>query len=221
MIETLARAVNAAHEKGIVHRDLKPGNVLLTNDGIPKITDFGLAKQLNEDASHTQTGSILGTPSYMAPEQARGQPKQIGRAADVYALGAILYETLTGRPPFRAATDFDTLMQVLNEDPIPPSKLQSKTPRDLETICLKCLDKRPDQRYPTAAELADELRRFLKGEPIRAHPISVWGRGIKLARRRPAVATLVAVSMFAVCALFATGAAYNARRRSRWRRASG
>src|SRR5204863_3371529 len=132
----------------IIHRDLKPANVLLTADGKPKVTDFGLAKKLDE-GSRTQTGSVMGTPSYMAPEQAEGR-KDIGPAADIYALGAVLYELLTGRPPFRGATAMDTVVQVISADPVPPSGLQPKTPRDLETICLKCLHKRPERRYATA-----------------------------------------------------------------------
>src|SRR5262249_29766524 len=136
LVETLARAIDAAHRAGIVHRDLKPGNVLLAEDGTPKITDFGLAKRLDAPAGHTQSGSILGTPSYMAPEQASGNPRDIGPSADVYALGAILYELLTGRPPFRAETPLDTVLQLLAEEPVPPRRFQKNLPRDLETICL-------------------------------------------------------------------------------------
>ena len=145
LVETLAQAVQAAHQQNVVHRDLKPANVLLAEDGTPKITDFGLARKLDE-AGQTRTGEVMGTPSYMAPEQAGGRSKEIGPAADVYALGAILYECLTGRPPFRSPTDVDTVMQVLSDDPVPPRRLQSKTPRDLETICLKCLEKQPARR---------------------------------------------------------------------------
>src|SRR5665213_3615278 len=147
LVETLARAMHAAHQAGVVHRDLKPANVLLTADGTPKITDFGLAKKLDADAGQTQSGAIMGTPSYMAPEQAGGKSNEIGPAADTYAMGAILYECLTGRPPFKASTPLDTVLQVVSDEPAPPRKLQSKTPRDLETICLKCLQKAPSKRY--------------------------------------------------------------------------
>ena len=203
MIETLARAISAAHQKGVVHRDLKPGNVLLMEDGTPKITDFGLAKKLDE-ASQTQSGAIMGTPSYMAPEQASGK-KEIGPGADVYALGAILYELLTGRPPFVAATALDTVMQVVSDDPAPPSQLQSKTPRDLETICLKCLQKDPARRYPSALELADDLKRFQADEPIRARPVGGVERAAKWVKRRPAVAAFLGVSAVAIVGFLMSG----------------
>jgi serine/threonine protein kinase/predicted RNA polymerase sigma factor len=193
LAETLARAVHAAHEKNIIHRDLKPANVLLTPGGVPKLTDFGLAKRLDVDTAHTQSGAIMGTPSYMAPEQAAGSTGQIGPRTDVYALGAILYEMLTGRPPFRGASVLDTLEQVRRDDPVAPRQLQPKLPRDLETICLKCLQKEPGKRYASALELADDLARFLKGEPIRARPIPGWERGLKWSRRRPALAFLIFV----------------------------
>jgi WD40 repeat protein len=185
LLEMLAGAMHYAHQRGIVHRDLKPANILLTAEGLPKISDFGLAKQMDEDRGQTQTGAILGTPSYMPPEQAAGQARVVGPLADVYALGAILYELLTGRPPFRAANYWDTLLQVRTEEPVPPSHLQPKLPRDLETICLKCLHKEPGQRYASAEALAEDLRHFLAGEPIRARPTSWLERGIKQARRNP------------------------------------
>jgi WD40 repeat protein len=203
LIETLARAMHYAHQRGIVHRDLKPANVLLTADGLPKITDFGLAKQLDDAAVHTQSGAVLGTPSYMAPEQAGGQTHDIGPAADVYALGAVLYELLTGRPPFKAATPLDTLMQVLTEEPVPPRQLQPKVPRDLETICLKCLEKDPRKRYAGALALADDLRRCASGEPIAARPVGLGGRTLKWVRRRPAVAGLLALVVAFAAAGFA------------------
>jgi tetratricopeptide (TPR) repeat protein/tRNA A-37 threonylcarbamoyl transferase component Bud32 len=191
LVETLARAVHWAHQQGIVHRDLKPSNVLLTEDGVPKIADFGLARRLSNDAGLTQTGLILGTPSYMAPEQASGNSKEAGPAADVYALGAVLYEMLTGRPPFLGRTPLDVLPQVLGMDPVAPSRLQPGVPADLETICLKCLAKEPHRRYRSAEELAEDLRRFRDGEPIRARPVSSWEKGWRWARRRPAVAGLL------------------------------
>jgi serine/threonine-protein kinase len=193
LVETLARAMHAAHQRNIVHRDLKPANVLLTADGVPKITDFGLAKRLDVPKGQTRSGVIVGTPSYMPPEQAAGKTGEIGPAADVYALGAILYEVLTGRPPFMAETPLDTVLQVLHDDPVAPTRLQSKVPRDLETICLKCLEKERRGRYASAEDLAEDLARFQRGEPIRARPASIWERGSKWAKRRPAVAALTAL----------------------------
>jgi serine/threonine protein kinase len=149
----------------------KPANVLLDPDGTPKVTDFGLARQLDAESGQTQPGLIMGTPSYMAPEQAGGQAHAAGPAADVYALGAILYEALTGKPPFRGSSLAETLNRVRNEEPVPPRRLNPGVPRDLETVCLKCLRKQPEQRYPSAQELADDLGRFLRGEPVAARPV--------------------------------------------------
>jgi len=163
LVEALAGAVHAAHEQGIVHRDLKPANVLLTADGIPKITDFGLAKKLDEATGLTGTGEIMGTPSYMAPEQTGQFVHPVGPATDVYALGAILYELLTGRAVFKGSTPVDTVYQVVHQEPVPPRRLQPKVPRDLETICLKCLEKEPGKRYASALALADDLRHYLDG----------------------------------------------------------
>jgi tRNA A-37 threonylcarbamoyl transferase component Bud32 len=191
LVETLARALHAAHVQNIVHRDLKPANVLLTADGEPKVVDFGLAKRLEDDSGQTQSGSVLGTPSYMAPEQADGRIEDIGPTTDVYALGAILYETLTGRAPFKGATVLDTLAQVRHEEPIAPSRLQPKIPRDLETICLKCLNKAVPKRYASAEDLADDLRRYLNGEPILARPVGRVGRLWRWCRRNPAAASLL------------------------------
>ena len=191
LVETLARAIEAAHGKNVIHRDLKPANVLLGENDTPKVTDFGLAKKLDA-AGQTASGSIMGTPSYMAPEQARGKSQEIGPACDVYALGAILYELLTGRPPFKAATALDTVLQVISDEPVPPTQLQPKTPRDLETICLKCLHKIPAKRYATAAALADDLGRWLAGEPIQARPVSATERAAKWIRRNSVVSALAA-----------------------------
>jgi serine/threonine protein kinase len=192
LIETLARAMDFAHHRGIVHRDLKPANILMTADGTPKITDFGLAKRFLEESGQTGTEAILGTPTYMAPEQAQGN-KNIGPPADVYALGAILYDVLTGRPPFKGATALDTIQMVQTADPVPPSRWQAKLPRDLETICLKCLEKEPAKRYPTAAALADDLLAFLERRPIQARPVGVLERAWKWTARRPTLACLLAL----------------------------
>jgi WD40 repeat protein/serine/threonine protein kinase len=230
LVQTLARAIHAAHQCGIVHRDLKPGNVLLQRgltqrrkdakkdeggederdsptsssslgalaslrEALPKITDFGLAKRLDESGSGTQSGAFLGTPSYTPPEQAEGQASRIGPASDVYGLGAILYELLTGRPPFRAETTLETLRQVTTVEPASPRSLAPRLPRDLETICLTCLEKEPGRRYASALALAEDLRRFLAGEPTHARPASALRRAAHWLRRHPAAASALAAGL--------------------------
>jgi WD40 repeat protein len=208
LVATVARAVHHAHQRGILHRDLKPGNVLLDETGQPHVTDFGLARKVEGDSGLTQSGAIVGTPSYMPPEQATAK-KRLTTAADVYALGSILYECVTGRPPFRAATPLDTLMQVIDREPQRPCSLSPALSRDLETICLKCLAKDPEKRYASAEALADDLERWLLGEPILARPTPGWERVVKWVRRRPAAAALVAVSGAALVALVLTVSLYN------------
>jgi tetratricopeptide (TPR) repeat protein len=205
LVASVAEAVHAAHQCGIVHRDLKPGNILLTADGTPKLTDFGLARRLEGTAGLTQTGVPVGTPSYMAPEQAQGKAHDVGPAADTYALGAIVYELLTGRPPFRAETAAETLRQAVSRDPVLPSRLNAAVPRDLETICLKCLEKDPQRRYPSAAALAEDLQRFQRNEPIVARPVGPLERGLRWARRNPTGAALAATALALVGLAFGGG----------------
>jgi WD40 repeat protein len=219
LVETLARAMHAVHAAGLIHRDLKPANVLLADSGqqtavsknqagvssptadrcllTAKITDFGLVKSLEGDGNQTKTGVVMGTPNYMAPEQASGQ-RTVGPAADVWALGAILYECLTGRPPFRGGTSMDTVLQVLSSEPLAPTLLEPRTPRDLETVCLKCLQKDPWKRYGTAEALADDLRRYLAGEPIQARPVGPAERAWRWCRRNPGTATAIGTTAAAL-----------------------
>jgi WD40 repeat protein/tRNA A-37 threonylcarbamoyl transferase component Bud32 len=205
LIGILARAIHAAHLKGIVHRDLKPANVLLAEDGTPKIGDFGLAKRIDVEHGDTRSGVIVGTARYMAPEQAAGKNRSIGPPADVYALGVILYECLTGRPPFQEPSDLDTILQVVRDEPVGVRRLQPKVPRDLETICMKCLAKAPERRYASAAALADDLDCFAQGQPIKARPVGRLARTWLWCRRNPVVASLSTVA-----ALFLVFAAVSA-----------
>ncbi len=230
LIETLARAVDAVHQQGIVHRDLKPANVLLAprrdlprqsaaeangraslSTYEPKITDFGLAKARNSGRALTLSGTTLGTPSYMAPEQVRGGGDPVGPATDVYALGSILYEMLTGRPPFDGTAPEATIARLVTDDPEPPSRLRPGIPRDLVTVCMKCLEKSPRLRYPTARSLAEDLRRFRSYEPIRARPLGAFGRFNRWCRRRPSVAALAALCAALAVAFVVTVVIYQFR----------
>jgi eukaryotic-like serine/threonine-protein kinase len=189
-LKLIAQAVHYAHEHGILHRDLKPSNVLIDEDDQPQVTDFGLAKRLDGESSLTLTGQALGSPGYMPPEQASADHRKVTRRSDVYGLGAMLYHLLTGRPPFQASTLNEAIQQVVDKDPLTPRLLNPSVPRDLETICLKCLEKESERRYPTAQAVADELERFLKGEPILARPVGLAGKAWRWCRRKPVVASL-------------------------------
>ncbi len=206
IIEQVTRAIAYAHEHGVIHRDLKPGNVLIDRDGQPHIADFGLAKRIEDDSDLTRTGQIVGTPSYMSPEQASGSLDEIGPTADVHSLGAILYTLIVGRPPFQSANVRDTLNQVKTQEPVSPRQLNAAVPRDLETICLKCLEKERHRRYASAEELADDLRRVINNEPIKAKPVSRFEKTWLWCKRTPAAAAgLIATVLFFVVifALFA------------------
>ena len=191
LVREIAKAVHFAHEQGIIHRDLKPSNVLLGKDGVPKVADFGLAKRVSADPKLTQTGAILGTPSYMPPEQARGEP--VGREADIYSLGAILYCLLVGKPPFQAATTAETIALVVKEDVVSPRRLNPRISRDLETISLRAMERQPAKRFQSAMNLAEDLDRYLTGLPIRSRRIGAFGRFWKLVRRNPKTSSLIAV----------------------------
>ena len=195
LVKTAAEAVHHAHQRGILHRDLKPANILLDEHGEPYVTDFGLAKQIQGGSELTYSGAIMGTPAYMAPEQASGRRGAVTISSDVYGLGAILYALLTGLAPFGGDSVDETLEQVRSASPSLPSKINPSTPRDLEVICLKCLEKEPARRYASAQALGDDLDRYLAGEPILARPVPWYERVVKWARRRPAIAALLGLVM--------------------------
>jgi tetratricopeptide (TPR) repeat protein/tRNA A-37 threonylcarbamoyl transferase component Bud32 len=199
LLAKVARAIHYAHQRGILHRDLKPSNVIIDPAGEPHVTDFGLAKRVDQDMGVTLSGQLVGTPAYMAPEQMRTSAKRLTTAADIYSLGVILYELLTGEVPFRGETALETLRQAVEREPKRPSTIQRQVDRDLETICLRCLEKEPERRYSSAEALAEELERWLRHEPIHARPSNVWMRGAKWARRRPAAAAAIALLLIGTC----------------------
>ena len=217
LLKTIAEAVHYAHQRGTLHRDLKPHNVLIDATGQPRITDFGIAKRVDQESDLTQEGAVMGSPSYMPPEQATGRLAEIGPASDVYSLGAILYQMLTGKAPFGGAMPVDTLRQVIEQEPTAPSKFNDRVPPDLETICLKCLEKKPELRYPSARALAEELERFLNHEPILAKPASVSRKLVSWGRRHPWVITAAAAVMILGLAGFAFGL-WQQNRLLEWRR---
>jgi len=204
MMATVALAIQHAHEQGIIHRDLKPANILLDQLGHPRVTDFGLAKRAGRDSGLTASGQVMGTPSYMPPEQASGRTNDVGTEADVYSLGATLYHLLTGRPPHQAATVVQTLKQVLQEEPLPLRQLNTAIPQDLETVCLKCLEKAPEKRIASAGELAQELQRYLRGEPILSRPVRQMERLWRWCRRNAKLAIACGVAAGGLLAAVAT-----------------
>ncbi len=209
LTETMARAIHVAHQRGIVHRDLNPSNILIALDGTPKISDFGLAKFLVDDKGLSLSGVFLGTPSYMAPEQVSGNGQTIGPVTDVYALGALLYEMLTGAAPFRGFTPMETLCQVMEAELVPPSRLRHGVPEDLETICLKCLDRDPARRYSSAEDLAEDLRRYQENQPIRARRTSKFRQAHQWTRRQPMAARLLGLCFLLLLTLLGVVIAYS------------
>ncbi|MBM3883106.1 MAG: hypothetical protein FJ387_25890 [Verrucomicrobia bacterium] len=213
-VEKIAQAVHYAHEHGVLHRDLKPSNVLIDEEDEPRVTDFGLAKKFTVDSGLTLSGQLLGSPNFMPPEQASRKRGKIGRYSDVYGLGGLLYHLLTGRPPFQAATLEETLQQVFDQEPVSPRALNPSVPRDLETICLKCLEKEPARRYPTAQAVADELGHFLRGEPVLARPIGAFGKTWRWCRRKPALAAFGSIATVLLLTLAVGGPIVAARQRA-------
>jgi serine/threonine protein kinase len=201
LIATVARTVYYAHEHGILHRDIKPGNILLDQKGEPHLTDFGLARLLETESTVTRTLEVLGTPSYMAPEQAVGNNTQLTSATDVYGLGAVLYQLLTGHPPFAGGTTYETIKLLLDTEPRPPRSLNPKIDRELSTICLKCLEKDPKRRYSSALALAEDLEHWLKHEPIRARRSGFFTHARKWVRRKPAIAAVITLSLALAAAM--------------------
>ncbi len=214
LLVQVAEAIEFAHRRGVIHRDIKPANILIDRSGQPRVTDFGLARKVQGDSGLTASGQIMGTPSFMAPEQARGERGGVGPPADVYSLGATLYCMVTGRPPFQAATAIETVLMVISEEPVPPRRLNASVPRDLETIALKCLRKDPGRRYASAGALALDLRRYLRGEPIVARPVGAIERAVKWVKRRPVVSGLIGLSTAALASLIVGGIWFDWRVRS-------
>ena len=207
VIAKVARAVHYAHQRTILHRDIKPSNILLAEHDEPYVTDFGLAKRIGpgSDTMETVTGAVMGTPAYMPPEQARGGTKSVTTAADVYSLGATLYEALTGQPPFAGDSAGEIMRQVLDQEPARPSSIQPKLDRDLETICLKCLEKPPERRYGSAEALAEDLESWLAGLPIKARPVPAWEKVAKWVRRKKVLAAMLLMLLLAVLGLIGGG----------------
>ena len=201
MMATVAGAIHAAHQRSILHRDLKPGNILIDEEGEPHVTDFGLAKQMESNTSVTLSGQIMGTPQYMAPEQAEGGGKNLTTAADVYALGAVFYETLCGKPPHQGESLMETLKLVAEEEAVPPSRHHERVDRDLETIAMKCLEKDPSKRYASAQGLKNDLDRWLRGEPIAARPVGTAEKAVKWMKRKPMHAAAAGVTLLLLLTL--------------------
>lgn len=200
LVKSITDAIQYAHLRGVIHRDLKPSNVLIDRENRPRVTDFGLAKRIEDDSGLTLSGQVIGTPGYMPPEQARGDARLVGPESDVYALGAVLYFLLTGRPPFQEASVWDTIAQVLHRDPVSPRVLEPAIDADLETICLRCLQKSPATRYRSAGDLADELERYLRGEPVWARPVGPGARFLRWCRRNPKLAAATGTAVLGAAA---------------------
>src|SRR5262249_3515139 len=206
-LKKVAEAIHYAHERGVLHRDLKPGNIALDANFEPRVMDFGLARLMEEGSQVTMSGVAFGTPSYMPPEQGAGKVRDVSSVSDVYALGAVLYHALTGRPPFRADSPVETMRQVVENDPVPPRLLNGAVPRDLETICLKCLEKQPKRRLATALRVAGELGRFLRDEPLHVRPASAVEKGWRWCRRNRALASTIGLG-FALAVIVGIGSPF-------------